>query len=320
MPVFNVAAYVNECVESVLSQSHSQLEVILVNDGSTDDSGALCDAFAARDPRVRVIHQGNAGLSTARNVGLTSSTGRLVTFLDGDDWWNLGFVAALVTALDDHPSATVAMSSYARVPGGPWVAPVTETTVLSVAEALGLFAGPDHGLFTTACAKLYRREVLEGVTFPPGRLHEDEFTTYRVLMSGPVALVPEPLYLYRQRSDGITASILTPARLTDAIEAADQQAVDLLSAGHMRAAGWAQDQAFRKRLRLVELVEQIGDRNSAAAQSAQLAAAARTGTALPRPRALRLARLAAARWPRSTVRAFSLFGRARNSIRRGPVG
>lgn len=320
IPVFNVAAYVSDCVESVLAQSHADLEIILVDDGSSDQSGVICDALAARDPRVRVIHQANAGLSAARNTGLASSTGSLVTFLDGDDWWAHSFVRDLGHALEDHPAAAVAMSSYARVPGRAWVAPVTKTTVLSAAEAVELFAGPHHGLFTTACAKLYRRDVLQGVTFPLGRLHEDEFTTYRVLMRGAVALVPEPLYLYRQRVDGITSAAMTPGRLLDAIEAADQQAADFLTAGYSRPAGWAQDQAFRKRMRLVELLTRRGDPQGAAAQSNDLVHAAQSGKDLPRPPALRLTRQFAARWPRSTVRAFTWFGRARGANLRSPSG
>lgn len=317
VPVYNVAPYVSRCVESVLKQTHTELEVILVDDGSTDGGGELCEAFAARDSRIKVIHQTNAGLSSARNVGLTSASAGYVTFLDGDDWWEAEFVETLLLALDDHPAAVAAMSSFVRVPGQAWSPHVDRTVLMSTTEVVDFFAGRQHTLATMACAKLFRRPALQGVTFPEGRLHEDEFTTYRALMRGPAVLVPLPLYNYRQRSDGITAAPMTPERLLDAIMAADQQAEDLLAAGHRRAAAWAQDQGFRKRMRLVALLERADDRDSASVHLDHLVRSARAGRSLPRSPAVRAARLMAARWPQQSVRAFTLVGAARARARRG---
>ncbi|MFC7489219.1 MULTISPECIES: glycosyltransferase family 2 protein [unclassified Knoellia] len=320
VPVYNVAAYLSQCVDSALAQSYDHLEIVLVDDGSTDGSSNLCDAYAQADSRVRVIHQENSGLSAARNVGMDSCTGSLITFLDGDDWWAPSFVESLTEALDEYPSAALAMSAFARVPGRPWTAHVDNTVLMSETEVVTFFAGPQHTLATMACAKLFRRDALRGVTFPVGRLHEDEFTTYKALLSGPAVLVPQPLYLYRQRDDGITASVLTPERSLDAIEAADQQADYLLAAGHFEATAWAQDQAFRKRMRLVALLTRNGDRRGAAEQAAALAASVSTGRDLPRPRVLRLVRAAAARRPRAVVRAFTTTGRVREIMRRRSAG
>ena len=136
VPVCDVEAYLEECIDSVLEQTHALLEVILVDDGSTDGSGLLCDAFADRDFRVRVIHQPNAGLSAARNAGLATASGDYVTFLDGDDWWDPTFVSSLLAALEAHQGAGIAMSTFARVPGAAWVPPVGGTRLLSPGEAI----------------------------------------------------------------------------------------------------------------------------------------------------------------------------------------
>ncbi|AQP45765.1 glycosyltransferase family 2 protein [Tessaracoccus flavus] len=100
VPVYNVAPYLTQCLDSVLAQTFGDFELLLVDDGSTDGSSALCDAYAARDDRVRVVHQPNAGLSAARNAGLKLALGEFITFLDGDDWFDAATLAvARQTAL-----------------------------------------------------------------------------------------------------------------------------------------------------------------------------------------------------------------------------
>lgn len=315
IPVHNVADYLEQCVASALGQDHPDLDIILVDDGSTDGSGALCDAIALQENRIRVIHQANNGLSAARNVGLSVADGDLVTFLDSDDWWEPTFVGTLVEAILRHPTAGIAASSFARVPGVASMTPTTTTRLYSPDEAIRLFAGPHHTLLTIACAKLFRRSLLTDVAFPDGRLHEDEFTTYRLLLKAPTVLVPQPLYLYRQRSTGIVSSPLTPERLRDAVDAADQQSADLLRHGHVAAAAWAEDQALRKRIRLIRLLSRSGRRAEARLEEGALADSVRTGTKLPRPRVMRVVRRVAAVSPRLAVASFEAVTRSRSVIR-----
>jgi len=316
VPVCDVEAYLEECIDSVLEQTHALLEVILVDDGSTDGSGLLCDAFADRDFRVRVIHQPNAGLSAARNAGLATASGDYVTFLDGDDWWDPTFVSSLLAPLEAHPGAGVAMSTFARVPGAAWVPPVGGTRLLSLAEAIDLFAGPHHTLFTIACAKLFRRDLLDDVRFPEGRLHEDEFTTYRILLRCPTVLVPRPLYRYRQRSTGIVASPLTPERLLDAVQAAEQQVADLRAAGYDPAAAWATGQSLRKRMRLIALLRSSGRSQEAAEQADLLRRAARREGGWDESSAFRVLGLVARRSPDLAVRLFTSGPRWRHLSKR----
>ena len=316
VPVYDVEPYLSQCIDSVLAQTHLSLEIILVDDGSTDGSPSICDGYASQDTRVRVIHQDNAGLSAARNVGMVAATGQFVTFLDADDWWEPSFVSSLVTALDEHPEAGIAMSTFARVPGEIFAAPVTETQQLSTAEAIGHFAGDHHTLFTISCAKLFQRSLLATVPFPVGRLHEDEFTTYRLLLQSPTVLVPHPLYLYRQRSTGIVSSTLTPERLLDAVQAAEQQAADLDAAGHHRAASWATGQVLRKRMRLIALLRSSGRPDEAATQCVLLQAAAGEDAGWERSVALSAIRRVARRSPVLAVRLFTAAARMRQVARR----
>jgi len=315
VPVHDVEEFLEQCVESVLAQTHADLDVVLVDDGSTDRSGELCDALADSDPRVRVVHQPNAGLSAARNTGLSRVVGDWVTFLDSDDWWDPEFVSTLLDALGRHPEAGTGVAGFARVPGRPSSMPTSATRLYPVDEALGLFAGEHHTLLTIACAKLYRRDLLDDVSFPEGRLHEDEFTTYRLLARAPVVVVPQPLYLYRQRPGTIASSELTPERLLDAVEAADQQAADLAAWGHPAAASWAADQALRKRLRLIRLLHRSGRATEANRQEQVLSTSSSAGG--PGRIPLRALRWASRRAPRHTAFAFEAFGRARAIIRPG---
>ena len=316
VPIFDVEAYLEQCIDSVLEQTHALLEVILVDDGSTDGSGLLCDAFADRDSRVRVIHQSNAGLSAARNAGLAAASGDFVTFLDADDWWDPTFVASLLAPLEAHQGAGIAMSTFARVPGAAWVPPVGGTRLLSPGEAIDLFAGPHHTLFTISCAKLFRRDLLDDVRFPEGRLHEDEFTTYRILLRSPTVLLPRPLYSYRQRSTGIVASPLTPERLLDAVHAAEQQVTDLRAAGHDPAAAWATGQSLRKRMRLIALLRSSGRSQEAAEQAALLRRAAHREGGWGESSAFRVLGLVARRSPDLAVRLFTSRARWRHLSKR----
>ena len=111
VPVYNVEAYLDECLESICSQTYRNLEIILADDGSTDKSGEICDIWQAKDPRIRVIHQQNAGVSCARNAGLEICTGDLISFVDSDDWLDLQMFEKLVSCLSEN-DADAAMCGF----------------------------------------------------------------------------------------------------------------------------------------------------------------------------------------------------------------
>lgn len=230
IPVFNTAEYLADCVDSVLGQTYPHLDVVLVDDGSTDASGGLCDAYQERDARVRVLHQPNAGLSAARNTGVAASTGTYVMFLDSDDWLDSECVAVLVN-LALETGADLAACGTARVS-----APADVRRELAVAEPVQL-SGDDFlrrgpGLHpvhpVSAWAKLIDRRLLEGCSFPPGRVHEDVFTTHIWLHRASwVIVTPHILHYYRERPGSITSGPMSLKSATDKARAHLERAKDL---------------------------------------------------------------------------------------------
>ncbi len=170
IPVYNKREYIGRCVSSLTAQSFSDFELVLVDDGSTDGSGELCDGFAAADRRIRVIHRANGGVSSARNAGLALAEGQYVTFIDGDDYVPNGYLAALVAAAE---GADVAVCDVVCVRDGRearrFACGKESLTAVEATELLlsrrEINSGP--------CGKLFRRECIDGVLFPDMRVYED---------------------------------------------------------------------------------------------------------------------------------------------------
>lgn len=233
IPVYDVEKYLPTCVESVIGQTYANLEIILVDDGSPDECGALCDTYALRDTRVRVIHQTNQGLSAARNAGLAVMTGSYVTFVDSDDWLHPECIERL-HGLSQHSGADISVCSMVRTAGegATLERGFVEIFNLSRAAAIAQIVKPRYGSMVAAWGKLYRAELFSHVRFPVGRLHEDAFTTYRVILkSDTITLTTERLYFYRQRPDSIMGSPFNPRAKLDIIDALTERSVLLHSAG-----------------------------------------------------------------------------------------
>lgn len=181
VPVYQVRQWLDRCLASVQEQTHNNLEIILVNDGSTDGSGGRCDELAAEDARIRVVHQSNKGLSAARNRGLEIATGDWITFIDSDDWVHPEMLERLLTMTG--PEVDIAVAGFERVTtiDSPQGAQCGPTELLTSNQVLARYFGADRTLLTIACAKLFRREMFTEIRFPEGRLHEDEATTYKLL-------------------------------------------------------------------------------------------------------------------------------------------
>lgn len=259
IPVFDVEEFLPRCVDSVLGQSYADLEVILVDDGSPDGSGVLCDSYARADDRVVVMHQDNRGLSHARNVGLSVARGVYVTFVDSDDWLHPQMVQTLVE-LTERQDADLAMCDYQQTDGTDDL-PVeieAEESVHTGLEALWMLVGPTP-VYTRAvvsCAKVYRRALFDGVLFPIGRFHEDEFTTHRLFWrSRRLAQTTARLYAYRLREGSITASF-SPRKRKDARDAFRERAAFFHAVGLEDLASVAYRKAFvaavSDRVKLVE--------------------------------------------------------------------
>lgn len=230
VPVYNIEAYLEECVRSLLDQTYSNLEIILVDDGSTDSSPALCDKLAEEDERVVVSHKRNGGLSDARNHGMALASGEYLSFIDGDDYLAQGaYEAVMAEFVGVAVADIVAFGIELCYDDGRKIrkAPATRQC-LDMGQgiiALNTFCGLD----VSACNKVYRRSLFEGIEFPSGKHCEDYYIMPRLLdRAARIVMLPDAFYQYRQRSGSITKG----ASFTmDYIYAADSQ-VEYVSATH----------------------------------------------------------------------------------------
>lgn len=208
VPVYNVQEYVSYCINSLLRQTYQNLEIILVDDGSTDDSGRICDQFAAEYDRVVVYHKKNGGLSSARNYGLQYASGEIVAFVDSDDWVDAEMYSTLIRDMQENHS-DVSACGYRLVYDD-----VESAEATSAPGQLRVFRGTEvlSNLYTDFCAwnKVYRKELFAEISFPEGKLYEDARTTYKIMALASVATVNSgKFYNYRQRSGSIMKTFST---------------------------------------------------------------------------------------------------------------
>ena len=216
VPVYNVEAYLHECVDSILNQSYQNLEVILVDDGSPDSCPQICDEYAIKDTRVKVIHKENGGLSDARNVGIATSTGDYVLCIDSDDYWgDKEGIASLIDVVDKH-DGKVDIVMFGRT------VHYEDNNKVSIWPSLDLERINGRGkievltylteignLYTSACNKMILRSLLvNGVEFKKGLLSEDlDWSLQVYLKANRFYAVNNPFYQYRKRSGSITTTM-----------------------------------------------------------------------------------------------------------------
>lgn len=222
--VYKMPQYLPRCIEGILNQTHRDLELILVDDGSPDECGAICDGYAARDSRVHVIHKENAGVCVARNTGLDwvyeYSDSQWIFFHDNDDWIHPETLERLLKA-NEVCGTRIGICGYQETGGEE---PTIQDNLLEpVLWTPGDFY-QQHFVNATVCwGKLYHRSCFEGRRYPPGKYIEDEFLTYRLLFDQEeIAVIPAALYAYFINPAGISKKTWQPKRL-DAWEAYDQQ-------------------------------------------------------------------------------------------------
>ncbi len=221
VPVYNISPYINKCIESLIGQTYRELEIILVDDGSTDGSGEICDEYASKDSRIKVIHKPNGGLSDARNHGIDIARGEYLGFVDGDDWIHPQMYETMINVLL-RDNADIVACSYERKDESfsdtHIDAAEFNTRILTGTQAL---LSIDDTIQAMAWNKLYRREVFGGIRYPVGRLNEDEFVIHELIYgSERIALIDEkyPLYFYTVREKSIM-SRLTERSIFDTIDA-----------------------------------------------------------------------------------------------------
>jgi glycosyltransferase involved in cell wall biosynthesis len=226
VPVYNVEKYLKRCLDSILKQTYSEFELIIVNDGSEDNSGKICDEYRIIDSRVKVIHKANGGLSDARNVGINSAKGKYITFIDSDDWvadkylevlYNLTLTYNAEISICDHLKTSV--EKLFIVSSG--VETILKTSNLQALEEL---YGPKAVVFTVAWGKLYDIRLFKEVRFPVGKIHEDEFIQHKLIYaSNTIVYTNSKLIYYYQRNDSITGNKENIKNKLDAIEAFEER-------------------------------------------------------------------------------------------------
>lgn len=206
VPVYQVEKYIRQCIDSILAQTFTDFELILVDDGSKDNSGKICDEYAEKDKRIRVIHKENDGLSDARNKGLDNASGNYFMFVDSDDYIAPNMAECLYKKISEA-KADIAACNYRYVfeDGKKDFSTENKAEVINANEIFYNRKNErNYGFWTIACNKLYKREKFKSLRFRFGKYHEDEFWANDIYqMDIKAVTISESLYYYRQRGNSI---------------------------------------------------------------------------------------------------------------------
>lgn len=221
IPVYNVQMFLKKCVESVINQSYSNIEIILVDDGSTDGSGMLCDSLAVLDSRIRVFHQENKGLSAARNIGIEISIGKYIMFIDSDDYIHKQMISIMYYALKrDHTKLVFCNYQYSKEDNNLGDLAGGQDFLLSQRQVIEMYFDKQYYVeVVVAWNKLYEKSLFKDLRYPEGRLHEDEYIVFQLLNQvSQVGYVNKTLYHYRLR-DGSIMNMMCEKSMIDQLDA-----------------------------------------------------------------------------------------------------
>ncbi|MBR5118992.1 MAG: glycosyltransferase family 2 protein [Muribaculaceae bacterium] len=230
IPIYNVQDYLARCVDSVLAQTYTDLEIILVDDGSHDTSGDICDEYDIKYRNIRVIHKTNGGLSDARNAGLDVAQGQYVTFIDGDDYVHPNFVEALLNTINTT-GAQIAVCTWQELKDGDTPRKVNvekaRCKIYSQEEAINTVFYQGE-LNNSACSRLFETQLFKDLRFPEGALYEDLAIIYPLLRKvEKVALLKAPMYYYMHRAGSIiTTMSLRRTQVLDHLEKLEKQVAE----------------------------------------------------------------------------------------------
>ena len=215
VPIYKVKKYLDKCVDSIVKQSYQNLEIILVDDGSPDECPAMCDAWAQRDSRIRVIHKKNGGLSDARNAGMAIATGELIGFVDSDDWIREDMYELLYNNMIEFDSdISVCGMELIFEDGSPSRALTRQGCCVLETEAAMSALIDESWLKQPVVQKLYKAPIAKSILFPVGKYHEDVFWTYQAIGKAKRVSVFDSLcYFYNQHSGSIMGSVYSIKRL-----------------------------------------------------------------------------------------------------------
>ena len=226
VPIYNVEKYLSECIDSIINQTYKNIEIILVDDGSLDSCGAICDEYAKKDNRIKVIHKENGGLSDARNHGIDLAMGKYIAFVDSDDYINEQYLEKLYNAIIDN-NTQVSQCNFISVDDN-------KNEILRRGYTGNIKTKSGYDMIKEMCTKkyweniiiwnkLYSANLFDDIRYPVGKIHEDEFVAPKILYNvDNIAIVKEYLYNYRKNQNSIMGKIFKIERL-DVLEAYEER-------------------------------------------------------------------------------------------------
>ena len=249
---YNIEEYLPRCLDSLLAQTYPNIQMIVVDDGSTDSTGKICDRYGEKYPKIQVIHRGNGGLSAARNTGLEIATGEYIGYVDGDDWIEPEMYEKMLFACENH-GAEVAICAYKEIGNDAFSGDFSgKEYVLSKDEALDTYVcdnRPYH-IYNSVWSKLFRKDIVDGVLFPEGKKSEDILYTIRALLKCErCVFVDHPFYNYVVSREGsIMNQGLADRRFEDEIPFWREQIQIFRAAGRELLAKKAECYFYRRML------------------------------------------------------------------------
>lgn len=212
VPVYKVEPYIRKCVDSLLYQTLSEIEIILIDDGSPDNCGEICDEYAKKDSRIVVIHKENGGLSSARNAALDVCKGEYVMFVDSDDYVEPTFCEEALKMIRDNHVMCASFGYYEYIGTETTVWRTKIPRVVEAEDAIRSLITSDDVIYNLACNKIYHKSLFENMRYPIGKHYEDQGTTYKLFdLAGKIYVSSALLYHYVRRGDSIaqTDSVYT---------------------------------------------------------------------------------------------------------------
>ena len=213
VPIYNVEEYLQACLDSILAQIYENLQIILVDDGSTDGCAAICDAYGAKDSRICVIHQRNGGVSAARNAGLAAAQGDWIGWIDADDWIDPDMFTYLLEGALEEQADICVCGRYEQLRYCTANFGHKDRMLLDQKGAMNALL-QERDMDNALYDKLWKRELFQDILFPVGQTYEDLATVYRLFSKAArIVCLPEPKYHYRRRQNSITSDASLPNRM-----------------------------------------------------------------------------------------------------------
>lgn len=228
IPVYNVEKYLKRCLDSVINQTYKNLEIILVDDGSTDDSGKMCDEYAKKDKRIKIVHKKNGGLSSARNCGIEKAKGEFLTFVDSDDEITANYVRFLFELIREF-DVKMSIASYSVVTEHRVIdySRGRKALTLTTEETLRRMLVED-GFTVSACSKMYSSDLFAKIRYPDSETFEDNATTHKlILMCSKIAYGDKSIYKYYIRKGSLTTKEFSTDRM-DYISSVDEAMAEIM--------------------------------------------------------------------------------------------